>query len=74
MAITTAPPRIIPKLTPITPMELYLQQVKSVFDNIRYQTRGFEYVPAQMGGIFGQRQVLEETLVLELTDFEVPGG
>lgn len=63
--------RIIPKLVPITPLEIFLQQVKGTFDAIRVERLGKTYYPPQLGGIFGQLEVMDETLVLELTDFEV---
>lgn len=71
MPILKAPNKVIPKLTPITPMELMLQQVKANYDSIRYQARGMDYIPAQMGGIFGQLAVQQDKSVVELIDFEV---
>lgn len=71
MAIVSQPPKIIPKLTPISPYEIYLQQVKGVYDGIRAARLGLSYYPPQLGGIFGQTQVMGEIVVLELTDFQV---
>jgi hypothetical protein len=63
--------KIIPKFTPLTPFEIYLQQVKGTFDSIRFQRKDMTYYPPQMGGFFGQREIKEDILVLELTEFEV---
>lgn len=63
--------KIIPKLTPLTPYEIFLQQVKGTYDAIRFQRVDMTYYPPQMGGFFGQQEVIAETAVLELTDFEV---
>ena len=65
--------KIVPRLVAITPLELYLQQVKGTYDAIRVQNEGsdMEYLPPQMGGFMGQSDVQTEQVVLELTDFEV---
>lgn len=63
--------KIIPKLVPLTPYEIYLQQVKGTFDSIRYSRINMTYYPPQLGGFFGQQEVISDTAVLELTDFEV---
>lgn len=64
--------RIVPKLVPITPYELYLQQVKGTYDSIRSYNAdsSVTYIPPQFGGFMGQKEVLEQKVVLELTDFE----
>ena len=63
--------KIIPVLTPITPYELYLQQVKGLYDGIRYERQGITYTPPQFGGIFGQLETIDASVVLELIDFEI---
>jgi hypothetical protein len=63
--------RILPKLLPITPKELYLQLVGGTYDNIRQTNAGLTYIPAQFGGIFGQEIILTQGLVMEVTTFEV---
>jgi hypothetical protein len=63
--------KIIPKLTPITPRELYFQLVSNIYDTIRYTNMGVDYSPAQYGGIFGQKVILDQSMVMEVTDFEV---
>ena len=63
--------KIIPKLVNITPKEIYLQRVNAAFDAIRQNNKGMKYVPVQFGGIFGQKAILDQGLVLEVTTFEV---
>lgn len=71
MAIITQPPKIIPHLAPMSPYEVYLQQVKGTYDAIRAARLDMTYYPPQFGGLFGQQQVISEVVVLEITDFEV---
>lgn len=66
--------KIFPQLKPMTPLEVYLQQVKGVFGQVRANNEGMSYYPPQFGGIFGQRTVNSNTIVLEVTDFEVKGS
>jgi len=63
--------KIIPVLTPLTPLEVYLQQVKGTYDAIRFTRRDMTYFPPQFGGLFGQQAVVADSAVLELTNFEV---
>lgn len=63
--------RIIPKLVPMTPYEVYLQRVNATFDRIRKTRQSLSYTPAQFGGLFGQSEVANTGIVLEITDFEV---
>lgn len=63
--------RITPRLTSMTPFEVYLQRVNATFDSIRQVNKGMTYTPAQFGGIFGQASVANGGHVLELTTFEV---
>lgn len=71
MAIITQPPRIVPRLTPMTPYEVYLQQVKGTYDAIRASKQDLTYYPAQLGGLIGQLEVIDEIMVLELADFKI---
>jgi hypothetical protein len=71
MPITTQPPKIISKLTPITPYELFLQQVKGSYDAIRVARKGATYYPNQFGGIQGQLIVLDQILVIDQIDFDI---
>lgn len=63
--------KIIPKLIPITPRELYFQIVSGTYDKMRFTNSGMEYTPAQFGGIFGQKVILDQSTVMEVTNFEV---
>lgn len=57
-------------LIPMTPNVVYLLQVKGVYENLRKAREKKDYVPAQLGGIPGQRAVSDEALVLTVTDFD----
>jgi hypothetical protein len=63
--------KIIPQLLPLTPREMYFQLVNSTYDNIRYTNLGVAYTPAQYGGIFGQKTIQDQSLIMEITNFEV---
>ncbi len=63
--------KVIPKLIPLTPHEVYLQRVNSTFDSIRKTNMGLVYTPVQFGGLFGQQIVANDGVVLELTEFEI---
>jgi len=71
MAIITRQNKVIPKLTSLSPYEIYLQQVKGAYDGIRASSLGVIYYPPQLGGFFGQLQVMDEIMVLELTSFQI---
>ena len=66
--------KIINRLKPITPMELYLQQEKSTYDSIRYERKSLSYIPSQFAGIFGQTSIAENGVVLEIVEFESVGN
>ncbi len=63
--------KIIPKVLPMSPYEVYLQRVNATFDAIRKKRQGLSYIPAQFGGLFGQDVVSNGGYVLEITTFEV---
>lgn len=63
--------KIIPKLIPISPYELYLQRVNATYEGIRKIRNGLAYTPAQFGGLFGQGDVANSGSVLEVTEFEI---
>ncbi len=63
--------KIIPKITAMTPFEVYLQRVNATYDSIRKTRKGLTYTPAQFGGLFGQEIVANSGSVLELTEFEI---
>jgi len=63
--------KILPKLVAMSSYEIYLNQVKSAIESIRFQAKGMDYLPPQLGGLKGQQTLLDKTLVLQLIDFEV---
>jgi len=66
--------KLISTFTAMTPYQVYLNQVKGAIETIRVEAGGVQtYVPPQLGGIEGQREVIEGVVVLQLVDFEVKG-
>lgn len=63
-------PRVTTTTQPMTPTGLYVQLVNSLFNSLRSQNDGKGFFPSQFGGIAGQRGVLEERTVLDVTDIE----
>lgn len=63
--------KIIPRILPMSPYEVYAQRINATYDRIRKTRAGLEYTPAQFGGIFGQEEVANSGIVLEITEFEV---
>lgn len=63
--------KITSQVIPMTPYEVYLQQVKSTFDSFRSITSGTSYVPPQFGGIFGQGIVANSGAVMEIIEFDL---
>jgi hypothetical protein len=65
--------QVLPRVVPLTALNLYLERVRSVTDGVRMQTAGFEYTPLQFGGTKGQQQSLAANSVIKLIDFKVNG-
>jgi hypothetical protein len=63
--------KIIPKILPMSPYEVYCQRLNATYDGIRKKREGMNYTPAQFGGLFGQNDVANSGSVLEITEFEV---
>lgn len=63
--------KILPKIVPMTPYEVYTQRLKSTYENIRQTRAGMSYIPAQFGDLFGQLEVANSGIVLEVTEFEI---
>lgn len=63
--------KMLPKLVALGPYEVYLNQVQAALDAIRFSNKEMSYVPAQMGGLTGQRKIIGKSLVLQTIDFEV---
>lgn len=55
----------------LSPLNLYLERVRSVSDGVRMKVRNFSYIPLQFGGIKGQQQSLLANSVVKLIDFKV---
>jgi hypothetical protein len=68
---TTGSQKVLAKLVAVTPYQVYLNQVKSAIEPIRYAQLGMDYLPPQFGGLTGQRDTISEVVVLQLTDFEI---
>jgi len=62
---------IIPTVHAITPVKLYLDQVKNIMDGVRAASNGQAFIPNQYGGLFGQRETLREKVVLQTVDFNM---
>ena len=69
--LRTIQPRILNRLTNISPFELYKIQVKNNFDALRYAMKDMNYTPNQFGGLVGQRIMISEPTVMEVIEFEV---
>lgn len=57
------------KLIPMTPHTLFKMQVRGALDGIRY-SKNKDYIPPQLGGTSGQRETIEQNVVLSVTEFE----
>lgn len=62
---------IQPRSVALSPLNLYIERVRSVSDNIRFSSLGYDYIPLQLGGIKGQQQSLLANSVISLVDFQV---
>lgn len=69
--ITLKQNNILSTIRPVTPVELYKNQVKGIMEGIRVAGQGLSYIPPQFGGLMGQRQVLNEAVSLQIIDFKV---
>lgn len=54
----------------ITRLELYKTQVQAVYDRMRAENLGIQYIPATLGGVGGQRLLLQEKTVLDITEIK----
>ena len=54
-------------------VDTVIAHVRSTFNNIRSanNTPDMEFIPVQFGGLFGQNEVLDKSMILEITEFEV---
>lgn len=65
------PNKVLPRLAALGPYEVYLNQIQSSLEAIRYQNKDMQYIPPQLGGLTGQRKIIKNSLVLQMIDFEV---
>ncbi len=63
--------KLLPKFVAMSPYQVYLSQVKSALEPIRFTAKGMSYLPPQLGGLSGQRNVINEAVVLQVIDFEI---
>jgi hypothetical protein len=73
MAILKLPTRdsVSPKIIPLTPLNLYLERVKSISEKLRADWDNLEYYPLQFGGIQGQQESLLANATVKIIDFRV---
>ena len=73
MAIIKQSPRnsISPKVVALTPMNLYVERIKSISQKLRASNLNLDYVPLQFGGIQGQQESLLAHSAVKIVDFEV---
>jgi hypothetical protein len=67
-------PSVTPRMLVLSPYELYMEQVRSISDSIRASRTGMAYVPAQFGGILGQRDSIMSQAVVQMIDFTNSGA
>lgn len=56
------------KLTAMTPLQVFKLQVSGIFEGLRATDQ--KYVPPQLGGVLGQRKVIEEETVMTISSFD----
>lgn len=73
MAIIKQPPRnsVGAHIVPLTPLNLYIERVKSVTEKLRADMNSLEYVPLQFGGILGQQESLLANSAIKIVDFNI---
>lgn len=60
--------RLTVRTKPMTSLELYKTQVQNIYDRLRAGNLDKSHLPAQLGGTYGQRQLLAEKNVLDVTE------
>ena len=61
--------KISSRLKPMTATEMFKLQVSGAMQAIRSTNSGYTNVPAQFGGLEGQRLTIKESEVMEVTEF-----
>lgn len=62
--------KITSRLKPMTATEVFKLQVQGAMQGIRSANSGYIQVPAQFGGLEGQRVTIQESEVIEVTEFQ----
>lgn len=62
--------KILNKLKPVTPTELFKQQVNNVIASAKAEGDDTISIPVQFGGLFGQRVTLEEDIVVNVISID----
>ena len=62
---------VIPSMYPLTPINMYLERVKTISNSLRTMNAGLAYVPFDFGGLLGQQQSLTVNSVIKVIDFQV---
>ena len=60
------------RLIPSTPYYMFCKQASDAIEAIRSKNQDVAFMPLQFGGLFGQKTILHEQEVMEIT--EVDGG
>lgn len=60
--------RVSSRTKPLTRLELFKLQMNNVTDYLRAENSGKDYLPAQLGGTYGQRELLTDNNVLDVTE------
>lgn len=73
MAVLKPPSRnsVTPKVIALSPLNLYLERVKSVTEKLRAGSLDLDYVPLQFGGIQGQQESLLANSAIKIVDFKI---
>lgn len=66
--MTTVNQRVSSKTRALTRLELLKLQVSGVFDRLRAENDSKEFLPAQLGGTYGQRELLTDKNVIDITE------
>lgn len=63
--------KILSELKPMTPLNVYMAQVRNCMDSIRATAAGKSFIPMQLGGTSGQRAVLQDVAVIQVVSFNI---
>ena len=65
--------KISSKLVPMTATEIFKRQVSDIVQGVRVVRNDNVFIPLQLGGMFGQRTTLDESLVLSIISMDNSG-